>query len=86
MQKALHSTDATFLAMWYGMNKIQQKCLKIAGLLLLAILFVIIILAAGSPKEHPAGLFVLVVILFVLLAVVTVMKTDMMLTCHKHTG
>ena len=60
-------------AMWYGMDKIQQIFLKIAGLLLFAIFFVIIILATGSPKEHQPDISAIVVILFVLLAVVTLM-------------
>lgn len=59
--------------MWYGMDKIQQKFLKIAGLLLFAILFVIIYLAIGSPKDHQPDISAIVVILFVLLAVITLM-------------
>ncbi len=58
--------------MWYGMDKIQQIFLKIAGLLLFAIFF-IIILATGSPKEHRPDISAIVTILFVLLVVVTLM-------------
>ena len=59
--------------MWYGMDKIQQIFLKIAGLLLFAIFFVVIIMATGSSKEHQPDISVIAVILFVLLAVVTLM-------------
>ena len=59
--------------MWYGMDKIQQKFLKIAGLLLFAIFFVIIILVTGSQKEHQPDISAIVVILFVVPAVVTLL-------------
>ena len=59
--------------MWYGMDKIQQLFLKIAGLLLFAIFIVIIILSTGSSKEHQPDISAIVAILFVLLVVVTFM-------------
>ena len=59
--------------MWYGMDKIQQLFLNIAGLLLFAIFLVIIILAIGSPGEHQPDISAIVVVLFVVPAVVTLM-------------
>jgi hypothetical protein len=70
MQKALHTMDATYLCMWYGMDKIQQKFLSIAGLLLFTLLFFIIFLATGFSRDYQPDISALVVILFIILVVV----------------
>jgi len=76
-----------FFCMRYGMDKTRQVSLKIAGLLLFAIFFVIVILATGSPKEHQADISAIVVILFVLPGVVTLMIIiDRIHTCSRIHG
>ena len=59
--------------MWDGMDKIRQRFLKIAGLLLFLIFIVIIILSTGSSKDYQPDISASVAILFVLLVVVTSM-------------